>query len=284
MIKFSDTYSEMLVRSMWKECFGDSDEFIDLHFSRKYVHNNTLIYFEGGEAAASLQMFPYEISFYGKRLSFYYLAGLCTLPQYRKRGYMAQLLKYSHRVMKERDIALSILVPAEEWLFGFYRKYGYEQVFEADGATFPLKEILDNYSDNREAYNEFCKLWKEKDFYVQKTFDDFVTIVDEFRMDGCPLKYNLAAMAYVVNPELLLSLYAEANSSQDFYLTVNSSTTSTYHIHNGLSEIVPAQRSDVTVDIQMLARLLFGFKTSELPSVLSDRFPEHHPVINLMLE
>ena len=292
MIQFATQNTEPLLRSMWKTCFEDTDEFIDLHFSRKYKAKNTLIYFDGDVAAASLQMFEYEITFYGETLPFYYLAGLCTLPQHRKKGYMAQLIAEAHRIMEQRDIPLSILIPAEEWLYGFYRKYGYEQVFEGDGdTTVPLKEILDTYSDIGNAYRVFDMASRSKDFYVQKTFEDFEAIVAEYYMDGCPPKHNLSAMAHIIDKQYLLNLYAAQKLKNDndphtaFRLLItDSEPPQCYQIQNGYAQLCPAEHVDIEADICLLCRLLFGFKTSKLPQPYPTLFAEHQPVINLMLE
>lgn len=290
MIRFGNNHTEKIVRNMWKICFDDDDNFIDFQFSRKYKNENTLIFFDGEEAAASLQMFPYSITFYGVKVSFYYLAGLCTLPQHRKKGYMALLIHKAHEIMKERNIPLSILVPAEEWLFGFYEKYGYEQVFEKNDKPIFLKKLLDKYPDRTEAYKAFNSLIEKQDFHVQKTLDDFQTIIDENKLENFAPKYNLSAMVRIINPMYLLKLYAYHQSKNrtqsDTRIKVyHEGQTTIYHINNGnVTRDDKGNSFDIEADIRLLCRLLFGYKTELLPSPYSDLFPSHHPVINMMLE
>ena len=107
MIQFANEHTMPLVRQMWKTCFGDADDFLDILFKYKYRNENTLIYFDGDKAVASLQMLPYTMTFYGEEIPFAYLAGLCTLPEYRRRGYMDQLIHRAHYVIGERGIPLS---------------------------------------------------------------------------------------------------------------------------------------------------------------------------------
>lgn len=99
MIQFANEHTMPLVRLMWKTCFGDADDFLDILFKYKYRNENTLIYFDGDKAVASLQMLPYTMTFYGEEIPFAYLAGLCTLPEYRRRGYMDQLIHRAHYVI-----------------------------------------------------------------------------------------------------------------------------------------------------------------------------------------
>lgn len=281
MIQFANTDNTPLVRSMWKTCFGDTDEYLDLHFSKKYKPENTLLFFDGDIAAAALQMLPYTIRFYRKEVPFYYLAGLCTLPRYRNRGYMGQLIKTSFEVMKSRNIPLCGLIPAENWLFDYYTKYGFETVFDATENTIDLKVILQKSKDEKEAYTLFDKQYQKDDFCVLKTFSDFETIVTDYKNEGYPPKGNLKGMARVLIPEIVLSLFAEQYSGKPFQLQIEDCT---YEIRNG--KVVQTNVSDpsICININFLTKLLFGYQTSQLEPPYSSLFQEHHPIINLMLE
>ncbi len=281
MIRFADTDTTPLVRSMWKTCFDDTEKYMDLHFSKKYKPENTLLYFEGNICMAALQMLPYSIRFYNKIVPFYYLAGLCTLPEYRNRGCMGQLIKASFEVMRERQIPLCGLVPADDWLFDYYAKYGFETVFDAAPNTVNLKEILHKSNDIDEAYTLFDKQYQMADFYILKTSWDFEAIVSDYEDEGCPLKGNLKGMARVVIPEVALSLYASENDKSNFGIEIDQEV---FKIENGKVDKTNSSASDISVDINLLTRLLFGYHISELDSQYSSFFEEHHPIINLMLE
>lgn len=257
MIQFANEHTMPLVRQMWKTCFGDADDFLDILFKYKYKNENTLIYFEGDEAVASLQMLPYTITFYGREIPFAYLAGLCTLPEYRRKGYMDQLIHKAHSVIAGRRIPLSILVPADDWLYGFYEKYGYETVFEKGTVPlYPLKKILEDNPDINEAYKVYDASFRNKDFCVQKTFTDFKAIVEEQIADGFPEKYNIAGMARVMDADYLYGLYLQEHPQTDICVK----------------------------DIRFLCRLLFGYQTDKLDEPFKSLFPLHHPVMNQMLE
>lgn len=282
MIQFSNKHTEPIVRQMWKICFQDTDEFIDLFFTNQYKHQNALIYFDDGIPTASLQMIPYTITFCGQEISFAYLAGLCTLPEHRKKGYMARLIEYSHRVLKDRGISLAILVPAEEWLFGFYEKYGYQQVFDkSDSPVHSLDALLKESSDLKSAYKTFDSIYRHKDFCVQKSFDHFVAIVEEYKKDGSPDKYNLAGMAYLLDEKHLLAIYAAKYKNNHFCIRVEGNV---YMIENGEVKESLGQYPPIEINKSMLCRLLFGYRTSLLEEPLRTLFPEHNPIMNFMLE
>lgn len=291
MIQFANEQTVPLVRQMWKICFEDCDEFLDILFTYKYKNENTLIYFEKGKAVASLQMLPYTINFYKQEIPFAYLAGLCTLPEYRKKGYMAQLIHKAHRILFERDIPLSILIPAEEWLYGFYEKYGYTQVFDKGDELIPLKQILDTYpNDIPKAYQAFNEIFRFRDFCVQKNLKDFEAITEEYKLDGYPEKKNLAGMARIIDIWALLDLYAKDNLSKKFSIKVTDDLSGkgfhSFLINRGEVDVI--LKTDIPfnieTDIQLLCRLLFGYKTKELEKKYQIFFDEHQPEMNLMLE
>lgn len=282
MIQFANNKTAIEVISLWKQVFGDTDEYIKLFFSRQYKNENTLIHWVDGKVVASLQMIPYSIRFYGEVIPFYYLAGLCTLPQYRQKGYMKDLIYESFSIMRERNIPLSILVPAEEWLFEYYEKFGFSKTFEKSTDDLKFKNFVETHQiESKNTYTDFNKTYQEKDFCVLKSEYDFETIIQEFKLDNCPIKYNLSAMSRIIDPLLILGLYANKNTDSEFIMKVDNKI---YEIKNGAVKLSQSIFFDIEVDIKKLTRLLFGFQTSELSNKYFSLFKEHQPIINLMLE
>ena len=209
MIRLAKQKNKQKIREMWKICFNDSEKFMDLYFSEKYRNENTLIYFEGNQAVASLQILPYQFTFCNEEIPVSYISGACTLPEYRNRGIMNKLLPAAFELMYERKIPLSILIPAKPWLYDYYARYGYEKVFSADKNEIPLLTILQNSGNDLDiAYAKFDKLFRQKDFCVQKTKADFVTIVRDAELDNFPPNGNLSGMARVIDAEKLLAIFA----------------------------------------------------------------------------
>jgi len=114
---------------LWQECFNDSEAFVRLYFSTKYTEENTLVHVENGKVLSALQMLPYSMTCWGRELRISYISGASTWPEARGRGLMKGLLTEAFGVMRSRDVHFSTLIPAESWLFDFYRKLGYGMVF-----------------------------------------------------------------------------------------------------------------------------------------------------------
>jgi predicted acetyltransferase len=290
MIQFANPHTRPAVRNIWKEVFGDDDVYMDLYFAEKYEDENTLVAVEdNNKVVASLQMLPYEITFYGSKIPFYYLAGLSTLPDYRGRGLMAQLILKSHELMLQRHIPLSILVPAERSLFAYYARFGYAQTFRKNyiGFEFSVKEIWKNSRDENEAYQIFDKTYNQHDFCVQKSFSDFKTIIQQENNEDFQPKLNLSGLARIIDPELLLHLYAKKHPENKFLVELQDIQfgRKLISVENGSSKLIYGNfPPDFKVDEKLLVQLLFGFRTHFMTDPFRSLFPNHNPIMNYMLE
>ena len=116
---------------------------------------------------ASLQMLPCHFNdSSAKETTLVYLSGLCTLPEHRGRGHMADLLRAAFRFMEERGIPHSLLITQERGLVDYYRRFGYEWLYSfgyhdvAKSQNFPL-EIRDLESLFKSLAIEFADASKE---------------------------------------------------------------------------------------------------------------------------
>lgn len=291
MIRFADTVSEKEVRQMWKTVFQDADSYMDIYFREKYRNENTLVYFEGDKAVASLQMLPYQFTFCDEEIPITYLSGVCTLPEARKKGYMRELLIRCMEVLRERVIPLAVLVPQEEWLLAFYQKFGFAQTFDAGAEELPsLKTLLDSHSKNiSTAYQEFDGWFRNKEMVVQKSFDDFRAIVEEAECFDFPTKTSLIGMARAVCPEILLSIFAKKYPEKSFSVNIQDPilaenyalfTIQNSHIKKDKDYVKPL----FNLDIAELTQLLLGYHASDEKPPLDTIFPEKHPQMHFMME
>ncbi len=270
MIRFADNNTKKCVWDMWKTVFGDPDNYMELYFRTKYKNENTLIYIENEIPVASLQMLEFNFTFYGAEIPIYYLSGVCTLPEARKKGYMDRLLIRSFEVAKEREIPLMLLVPQEEWLLGFYSKYGFAQTFDQGiDNLVSLKELKDKYQDDMEsAYVEFDSHFRNQDMTVQKTLDDFMAIMEEAALWNYPPKKSLVGMSRIIDAKRLVSIYAEHNA-KNLAFKVNDNIIS----DNNIATTLLPDDINVELDISSFAQLLLGYNP-----------PEMNPQIHFMLE
>ena len=80
------------VKALWKLCFEDTEEFVDLYFRMRYTDRINHVIEEGGKVIAALQTIPYPMTYGGELLPVSYISGACTHPDYRNQGSMRKLL------------------------------------------------------------------------------------------------------------------------------------------------------------------------------------------------
>lgn len=176
------------VKALWKLCFDDSDEFVDLYFEKRYTDTMNIAISQDGKIVSALQMIPYPMTFCGKIISASYISGACTHPDYRGKGLMHQLLEKAHRRMYNEGALLGMLIPAKRELFDFYKKFGYAPAFGY--ATLKLKTeelhsscmytILDETEESDflcEHYRYFSTFIKKRVCCVLHPKDDFMIII-----------------------------------------------------------------------------------------------------------
>ena len=129
MMRFAEKRDFPAVRALWETCFPDEGGFNDWFFAHCYKEEHTLLCLEDETLVAMVQMLPYRMTAGGVSREVTYIYGACTDPAHRRKGHMARLLERSFELDREAGRMASVLIPAEEWLFDFYRPFGYEPFF-----------------------------------------------------------------------------------------------------------------------------------------------------------
>lgn len=192
------------VRELWERCFHDSGRFLELYFGRVYREENTLVGKEGGKVVSALQMLPYRMTYGSREIPVAYISGASTYPYARGKGWMKGLLLQAFGEMRRRGQLLSVLIPAEEWLFGFYHKAGYAEGMYYRPMVCPtgkstagaasrcsLLRLTDRLlADEEQAftpvrlYAYFERSMKERPYAVQHDRDDFGNILQDLLISG----------------------------------------------------------------------------------------------------
>lgn len=142
MITFGSKEWVSSLKVIWKDVFHDSDEYIDYFFDTYYKDEDTLVFFADEKPVSMVFMIPYLIRFCGELMPVTYIYAAATLPEYRGKGYMEELLKESFEKGQSRGDVFSVLIPAEPSLYGYYSKFGYAEAF----SSYHLKMSAENLS------------------------------------------------------------------------------------------------------------------------------------------
>ena len=114
-------------RRLWETVFAeDTSEFLDYYYSVKTAENEIYVVEEDGEIRAMLQLNPYRLQVGNSAAEGRYIVAVATEEAYRKRGYMAKLLKRAIADMRARGEAFTFLMPAAE---AIYKPHGFRFVY-----------------------------------------------------------------------------------------------------------------------------------------------------------
>jgi predicted GNAT family acetyltransferase len=83
---------------------------------------------DSGAITSMLCFEPFDLAISGREAKprGAYIFGVATSPEHRGRGAATALMDFAHARLSDMGFALSALVPADEELFDFYTKRGYE--------------------------------------------------------------------------------------------------------------------------------------------------------------
>lgn len=160
---------------LWKKTFHDSDRYIQLVFDTYYRPENAFTVYDGDLLIASLLGVGYGFlrkDKDGKKESYqgFYLCGLATHPEYRRRGIMGELMKQAEESAKRRGFDITFLIPADDHLRRYYEGKGYATV--SYRMQKPTKKVL-----NTEKSKMYIYTFKEL-FELDK--NDFIGNVAEW--------------------------------------------------------------------------------------------------------
>lgn len=166
-------------RKLWEEIFTeDTPEFLDYYYSIKTKDNEIYVIEEDDKIVSMLHLNPYQMRIGGKWYQTHYIVAVATDEQYRKRGYMAALLKHAMKVMTDREEPFTFLMPASE---AIYKPFGFEFIYEQKRGEITGRRSLDKSLEMCLAKEEDCEqiaefansflekcdvvTWRDADYY-----------------------------------------------------------------------------------------------------------------------
>lgn len=117
-------------RSLYEEVFPeDSRSFVDYYYTEKTADNQIYAVYEDGGIQAMLHLNPYTLMVNRTEKSVNYIVAVATRKEYRRRGYMAELLRAALLDMYKAGQAFTFLMPAAE---AIYLPHGFRTVYEQE--------------------------------------------------------------------------------------------------------------------------------------------------------
>ncbi len=182
-------------RRLYEEVFAeDSPSFVDYYYTEKTRDNQIYTVIEDGEIRSMLHLNPYRLYVNGSEKDVNYIVAVATQKEYRKRGYMASLLKRSLRDMYQAGEAFTFLMPASE---SIYQPFGFRTVYEQEGKFYREEDEKDKGLAITDAKDPDCReIAEAANRYLAGRYQVFairdtayyLRLIREYESDGGSLK------------------------------------------------------------------------------------------------
>lgn len=187
MIEIATEKEIAQLKDVWRSSFGDYDDYINLFMKNRLASSVPLVCKVDGKIVSVLYLLSGGVRFKNKVLSAEYVYAAATLPEYRGKGYMAELLQEARKFSEAKGSDLICLVPASESLFSFYEKFGYTTVFKS------RRIEIENIGFNQVSDTDFV-FEIDRDFDTKQVLDCRNSVFNEegtFIWDENALKYAI---------------------------------------------------------------------------------------------
>lgn len=104
--------------------------------------DRTVVYREDGKAVAGAYLLESTLHTGDETFTAYYLFGAATHPDYRRKGYMGQIIRYCRTLCEERDIDYLVLVPTDNDLYKYFSRFGFRANFYLKTTQLDREQLL----------------------------------------------------------------------------------------------------------------------------------------------
>lgn len=108
---------------VWTRCFGDEPAFVHSFLARYYAQDRAFLHREEGRVVGTcfLILCETELGHVG------YLYAIATLPEYRRQGIAAELVRQALDHCRDLQLTAALLIPADDTLAAYYAQFGFSQ-------------------------------------------------------------------------------------------------------------------------------------------------------------
>lgn len=193
-IRRLEVWEHKKTRPLYEEVFPeDSKGFVDYYYTEKTKDNQIYVVEEDGMICAMLHLNPYPVMVNGSEKLLHYIVAVATKPEYRRRGYMAALIRRVLEDMYAAGEIFTYLMPAAEGIYlphDFRTVYRQERRFyeDVDGCTTRPAEAADceSLAEAAEAY-----LGGKYQVYAKRDKAYYERLLKEYASEGGKLMLTI---------------------------------------------------------------------------------------------
>lgn len=163
------------LKKLWQTVFGDKDDVVDYFFDYAAEYYDAYVYRCDGKIVSAFYLLDADIVTASERKKCKYLYAAATLPEYRNRGFMGEMIEYAAEYLKNKGFDCLFLCPAEESLFGYYEKFGFKSAFKENYYNINKSDLV-KYKNSR----YFCSEVSYSDIRKNIPSETYVDFSDGF--------------------------------------------------------------------------------------------------------
>jgi predicted acetyltransferase len=180
------------IKTLWTEIFDDSKKFVDFYFDNFFSTQRNIFIEQNGKVISALQAIEFPMKIYDKTVPTRYLSGIFTDKNFRKQGFMRQIMQKTHRQLYKDEVWATTLIPSKKELFDIYKKFGYEAIFKIDFEKYFFTDNLQKVdykivnlqkNERKIAFEYFNKKCSERKISLLATEEYFETVCDLFDLE-----------------------------------------------------------------------------------------------------
>lgn len=218
-----------LLKKLWLDCFEEKSEAVDLFFNR--CLDFTSIYTASVESKPVAMLYLVHSTLNGKKA--HYLCCAATSSEYRNLGIMGRLIEYAMSDSHKNGDAYSLLFPANEKLYGYYKRFGYKPLCTARKSVF-TREEMNRFAENDKSnltnvnsydYEELQRLCLKDNFLLQN--NNFISFASAY--------YSLYDCKTVKSDNCFALVEEENGTAEVFYSIYDSFFTLAEMLINNLT-------------------------------------------------
>ena len=256
-------------RKLWKLVFKDPEPFMDLYFSKVYKNEYNICCQIDHQVVAALQTLPYPMLYHRKEINTAYISGVSTHPDYRKQDVGNNLMRQAHFSLFYHETIFATLIPAEDWLYGWYEKCGYSKCIVCAPPPADIKGM---------SFVDFDKIQRSKSCVLLHDSDGYEVIQEDIRLAGeayHPATQPIKAMIRVVNAKEALRMYAKQHPDLKCLIRVYDDEdipmNNAYYILAGgkVKQTDEPDETAIRMNINELAEFIFKDEHAEMNLMLN---------------
>lgn len=209
MIEFASIKDKKELQSLWQMTFLEDSQVVENFFSNVFSSVVAPIIRVDGEIVSSLFLLDCAISKYHGKCVY------CAMTKYAERGkgFMKTLLDFSYDYCKENGFDFLFLVPAENSLFNYYSKCGFEKfgshrkhIFDGNAPIEKEKlnfdceiqfdsSVIEYWKDSCTIYGgetaDFGLVFDDENVIIRNAISNYTDIPEKYKKTGNIIQGNL---------------------------------------------------------------------------------------------